>query len=237
MKRSERLISTIKSEGIQPIPSWRIRFGRVLAWLGYGLVVVLGGLAFSVILLSIQLTDFSVLAHLSHSRLEFLLGLLPFLWLAGLIIFLVLSIIALRRSPRGYKLNWSRLVGYNVALSILLGAFYFMAGGAQQLERAFALHMSWYQGLEERKARVWNAPEAGRLAGRIDELQDSILTLEDFNGIRWRVDYGQAFIPPVLEPVPGDTIKLLGDRQGGQIFRATELRPWGGPGRRRRGRR
>jgi hypothetical protein len=230
MKRSRQLIATIKEQQIQPIPRWRIMMKRGLWVAGFVLAVLLGGLAFSVILLAIQQADLSVLSHLTHSRLEFFLGILPILWLGGLAVFVLVAYLSLRRAPRAYKLSWSRLFGITLVASVVVGGLYFLAGGAGQLEAAFARQASWYESLAERKARVWSNPAGGLLAGRIEGAQTVTLILRDFSGQEWTVTYAGAFVAPIVELAPGDTIKLLGAMTRPGQFTAREVRPWRGPG-------
>jgi Trk-type K+ transport system membrane component len=66
--------------------------------------MLLGAVAFSVILFCIQQTEFDLVSHLSHSRLEFFLGLLPFFWIVSLILFLVVAMTSFKHSGKGT--NW-----------------------------------------------------------------------------------------------------------------------------------
>lgn len=229
MKRSEKLVQAIKEQDIRPYNQSRFIGQRLLLWTSFGIAVALGALAFSVILFAIQQSDFSVLQHLSDSRLELFLGLLPFLWLGFLIVFLVLAMWRLQRAPRGYKFNSFRLAAYSALLSILLGTIFFLAGGAQQLEEAFALRVSFYESVQQKKIQVWSMPEAGHLSGQVQFTTQTEMRLLDFHGQEWSIDFTEAFIPPFLELLPTDTIKLLGTKTGDHTFTAREIRPWGGP--------
>jgi hypothetical protein len=236
MKRSEQLIQKIREAGIEPLPRSRFVWRRVLLWLSFAVSVVLGALAFSVILFAIQQTDFSLLQHLEHSRLELFLGLLPFLWLAFLAVFLLLAMYALRHSPRGYKLNLLRLAAYSAALSMVLGTAVFLGGGAQQLEESFALRVSQYESIQEKKMQLWSMPAAGYLSGTITVRGEGSLQLTDFNGQSWTIDYEAAFLPPVVQLIPDEQIKLIGEQVGESHFVASEIRPWGGRNNRPHGR-
>lgn len=228
-------MQTIKTQEIRPYAQRRITGQRLLLWASFGLAVVLGALAFSVILFAVQQTDFNVIQHLSHSRLELFLGLLPFLWLAFLIAFLLLAMWRLQRAPRGYKFNSFRLAVFSALLSILLGTGFFLAGGAQQLEEAFALRISFYESVQEKKRQVWSMPEAGYLSGQVQFTTPTEMRLLDFSGREWSIDLSEAFIPGFLELLPTDTIKIVGQQTGDHTFTATEIRPWSGPrGRRAR---
>ena len=234
MAKSKEILNKIKEENIKPIPKWYFLGRNLLIWTAFGLTVLIGAIAFSIILFAIQQTDFNLISHLSHSKLELFLGLLPFFWIITLIIFLIMGIYSLQRSPRGYKLRWPKMAGVHVSLSILVGTLFFLAGGAGKLEKAFAVRMALYESIEEKKVKIWMMPEEGFLSGTIESVSDSIFQLIDFDEDKWQIDYSNAFIPPVVLLEKGEKIKLIGAQTNAGTFTAEEIRPWGGPQQRMR---
>lgn len=236
MKTSQRLIESIKARQIKPAPKAFFRIREGLTWAAFILAVFLGALAFSVILFSIQQTEFYILRHLSHSRLEMFLGILPFAWIAFLAFFLALSIFSFRKSERGYKFRMIQLAGYSFAFSVLLGTVFFLAGGAQRIEHAFALRVAIYESMQEKKARIWSMPEQGYLSGVIESSGPDEFKIKAFDDKIWTISYADAFIAPVLLLEPGEIIKLSGKMTASDRFEADTIRPYGGPefrGRRR----
>lgn len=234
MKGSEKLIETIKLEGVQPVPAWQFSMKNSLAWAGFLLASLVGGLAFSVILFAIQQTDFSVVSHLSHSRLELLLGLLPFIWIAFLILALGIAFYCIQHSKKGYKFTAAKLAGFSAILSILLGTLFFIGGGAHQLEHAFAVNVELYQSIEQKKVKLWSMPEDGYLSGKIVETGTDYFILKDFHEKSWKISYASAFVAPVVRLEEGETVKLVGKITAKGLFAADEVRPWGGRGARMR---
>lgn len=231
MEKSNRLLEKIREENIQPIPKWYFQGKNLLIWSGFVLSVFVGAAAFSIILFSIQQTDFSLLAHLNHSRVEFLLGLLPFFWIILLLVFLALATLSVYYSNRGYKFHRRGLVLISVGFSILLGTFFFMAGGSGKLEQVFDTNLSAYESIQEKKIKIWMNPEGGFLAGRVENVRDSTFSLIDFNSKTWEISYGRAFVAPVVSLENGVQIKMIGHILGEDSFFADEIRPWGGPQR------
>ncbi len=228
MKHSEKLIQRIREQEIKPVPRRYFIWRNTLLWAGFILAALLGAVAFSVVLFSIQQTDFNLIAHLSHSRLEFFLGVLPFFWIISLIVFLITAMTSFKHSPKGYKLTTGRLAAYCTALSILLGTLLFLAGGGQRLEHAFGTQLSLYESVQEKKAKLWSMPQEGYLSGTIQERGDTTFTLQDFNKKTWTIQYTGAFIPPVVLLEPGEKVKIIGKMNGKDRFSAAEIRPWGG---------
>ncbi|MBK9013752.1 MAG: hypothetical protein IPM82_06495 [Saprospiraceae bacterium] len=235
MKGSEKLIEAIKQQDIQPVPKWQFSLKNGLAWAGFLVAVVLGAMAFSVILFAIQQTDFNMVSHLSHSRLEMFLGLLPFIWIVFLIVFLAVAFYSIQYSKKGYKFTAAKLVGFSALLSILLGTLFFIGGGGHQLEHAFAVNVDVYESLQQRKTKLWSMPEDGYLSGQIEEVSAEYFVLKDFNNKAWKIHYESAFIAPVVRLEKGETVKLIGKLASKDEFTAEEIRPWGGRGTRMRG--
>ncbi|HRD83010.1 MAG: hypothetical protein IAE84_20155 [Saprospiraceae bacterium] len=230
MKNSERLIQAIKERRIAPVPKAFFTGRELLLWLVFALSALLGAAAFSVILFSIQQTDFYLLQHSGHSRLELLLSWLPFVWMAFLFVFLGLSMFSFRNSRRGYKWRLTHLAAYSFGFSVLLGTAFFLAGGAARLERAFDVRVSIYQSMEEKKIKVWSMPEQGYLSGVIETVDGEEMTIRDFDGKIWAIDISNAFVAPVLALDAGEQVKLTGRMTSEGRFEADGVRPWGGPG-------
>ncbi|MCF8247109.1 MAG: hypothetical protein K9J37_19160 [Saprospiraceae bacterium] len=235
MKGSEKLIEIIRQQDIQPAPKWQFSMKNGLAWAGFLAAVVLGAMAFSVILFAIQQTDFNLVSHLSHSRLEMFLGLLPFIWIVFLIAALAIAFYSIQFSKKGYKFTAAKLVGFSALLSILLGTLFFIGGGGHQLEHAFAVNVDLYESIQQKKTKLWSMPKDGYLSGQIEAVNPDFFVLKDFNNKSWKIHYDSAFIAPVVRLEEGETVKLIGKMESIDEFTAKEIRPWGGRGNRMRG--
>lgn len=229
MENSEKMINRIRQGNIHPLPKSVFQLKRLLIGIAFTGALLLGALAFSIILFAVQQTDFSVIQHLQHSRLEFFLGLLPILWLSALILMLAAGTYSAYYTGKGYKIKWTKRVLLNTLFSILFGTLFFISGGARKLEQAFAIRMHAYESIQEKKLKIWMNPEAGFLSGSVESIQDSTLNLRDFNNKIWLVNLRGAFIAPVLSFETGEKVKMIGQMTDNTHFNAQELRPWGGP--------
>lgn len=239
MENADKLVDRIKSENIKPRSKGYHRLGRIALGLILFLALLFGGFAFSVILLSVQQADFSIISHMSHSKLELFLGLVPIIWLILVILFLIPTMWSIRNSWKGYKFSLLSMLIIYLLACMALGTLFFITGGSERLEQSFDIYIADYESIEERKIQVWSRPESGYLSGVVLAAQDRVLQLEDFEGAIWQIFYPDAFVAPIVMLEPGETVKLIGKVQAQQRFVATEIRPWGGnqgrggPGRQR----
>lgn len=236
MNSSEKFISRIKEENIKPIPRWRYTIRNLILWFTFLLSVIVGALAFSIILFAIQQIEFSLIKHMTHSRMEMWLGLLPFLWIITMLVFLLISIFGLKKTRKGYKFSAKKVIAASAITSILLGTLFFVGGGAKWLENAFAMNVEFYEGVNEKKMKMWSIPEEGYISGYIVSVEDSTIQLKDFNESIWTVNINNAKIFAIVELVEGEKIKIIGEMISKDYFTAEEVRPWGGFGQNGKGR-
>lgn len=222
------IIETLREQKVQPIAKWRFKAMNIALWLWFALGICIGALSFSVILLVIQQSELRLLEHAGHSGMEMFLAILPFFWLFALLVFILLAILSIRYSWKGYKFSNVQFISLNVIISIILGTGFFIGGGSQKLEKQFAIQINAYTGIEERKAEIWSNPKEGMLSGDIQSIiQDQIILL-DLKGKTWEVNISNSFIASSVRLEKGERIKMIGKMNSSLLFEAEEIRPWGG---------
>jgi hypothetical protein len=238
MGNAQKILERIRKEEIKPTPAWQVLFKRIFIWVGFAFAICFGAISFSVILYVVQQTDFDLLSHMYHSRLELILALMPYIWVVFLILFLLLSVLGMRNIPKGYKHSLQKIFGITTLLSIVFGTLICVAGGGQYIEQTFESKIGIYRGVEQRKIEMWSNPEEGRLSGEIISVAQNALTLRDYQEAEWTIEYPDAFIASRVQLVVGEKIKMIGEIKSGQVFLASEIKPWGtGQGGKGRGQR
>jgi hypothetical protein len=228
MNNFDKISERIKKEQIKPVPKWFFILKNIGGWGLFILFILIGAIAFSIILFSIQQSDFELISHLDHSKTEKLLVILPFFWIIILIVFTLFAYFSFRNSKKAYKYSLMSIIGVSTFLSVLLGILFFLIGGGQRLERSFANKVSAYKSLEEKKLQVWVNPTEGLLAGTIIRNENDTIYLRDFSDKKWLISHKGIFVPPILNLESGEKIKLIGKPLGDNIFIADEIRPWQG---------
>lgn len=228
MNNAQKIVDKIKIENIQPKPRWQFLVGELAQKALYLFFILLGSISFSVILFTISKSEFELIQHFKHSRLEFILVMLPILWLSLLIVFLGASIVSVLNTGRSYKYSFSKWIGFSTAISITIGTLFFITGGAQWFEKQFETHVESYESIADKKTKIWSQPDLGTLSGEILELNKNSLILKDWNGKIWQVDITESYIAPVVNLEVGTKIKLSGKKVNQDQFTSEKIRPWGG---------
>ncbi|MCK5085038.1 MAG: hypothetical protein KAQ64_05285 [Candidatus Pacebacteria bacterium] len=225
MKNSQKLLEKIQSEKIPQRSRGLFVLKNIFFWLLFAFSIIIGGLSFSIILFAFNQTDFDLLSHIPNSKIELLLGLLPFFWIISCLIFLLISIFGIRHTKTGYRYSPLLVFSSSIVLSIVLGTVLFFSGGAEKMERIFSENVPVYKSLEERKISRWSLPENGFLSGKIVGKEENLI-IEDWNGKKWEIDFKNAIIKGRLSLEKDEEIKIIGKMSESDIFIATQIGPW-----------
>jgi len=226
MSNFDKILEKIENQHIEPTPKWFFRIKNLWFWLAFGFSIFIGSISFSIILYSIQQTDFELLQHVQHSKIETFLVLLPYFWIVLLILFSILAFFSFKSFKNAYKHSLLSIIGLSTFLSVLIGTLIFISGFGSLIENKFANKVELYKSIKERKLQHWMNPEEGFLAGKILIVKKDTLIIQDFDEKIWTVYYSDIFIPPVLEIEKDENIKIIGKKKSDNLFHVLEIRPW-----------
>ena len=225
IKKSQKLLDKITTEQIKPNPRWYFVLQNYIFWIIFLMFIILGSVAFSIILYATTESDFNLLSF-SGSKIEFLFSALPLLWILFLGIFLIISISGIRHTKTGYRYSPLKILSFNILLSIFLGTLFFYTGGAEKMELLFAENISVYQSIETRKISRWSRPEKGFLSGKIIKKKEIVIIIEDWNGKKWEINFKDAIIRGKTFLEKDAKIKIVGEIFADNIFIAMQIGSW-----------
>jgi len=235
---SKNILNKIKKEKIQPYPKKHFFVKKSFIWTLFGLSILLGIVASSVIIFQLKHTDWDLFNQSNYSMLEFLAMAIPYFWLLFLMIFMGIAYGYFRRTEKGYRYHALLIITVSVVVSIIIGAGVYQTGFSERLEAVFQENIPVYRMLSKGRHRMWMSPEQGFLAGKITEIISmQEIELIDLHGNNWIIDISNAFWRGRLKPEAGLEIKLIGKIKFEDQFVATEIRPLQGRRMQGRGRR
>lgn len=220
---SQNILDKIKKEQITPIPKWHFLLKKGVLWSFFTLSILIGSLAFSVILRLLVDSDWDISNLLCGSYWRCIIMNLPYFWLVFLLGFLALAYYHFRHTTKGYRYTSFWIVGGSVVISMLIGFSFFTIGVARHAEEIFENNMPFYERVMQNRTSLWQHPERGVLAGRILQIEPrQFLILLDFAEHEWEVILAEKH-PPLM---PGMRVKILGTQRGPGKFEAREIRMW-----------
>ncbi len=232
MKNSLKLLNKIQLKKITPISKINFIIKNLSFWTILIFSIILWGLAFSIILFSLTQTEFDLLSHVSNSKIEFFLTLLPVFWIVLCIIFFFISKFWFKHIKQWYKYQPLTIFSIIILLSVIIGSLFFFTNWSEKLERIFSDRMPFYHWLEEKRNKRWSMAEQWFLAGTIIEKNENLLILS-LRWKTWKVDIQNADIKHKVKLELNEKIKIIGKIVNKNEFTAKEIRSflWKGKNR------
>ena len=227
---TQKVLDKIKVKKIEPKPRWQFLLKDSLVWVLFILSILIGALATSAAIFNVKFSDWDVYDRVPGGRFSFLVNILPYFWLVILVGLVVVAYYNFKHTKKGYKYSVVGIILLSLVASIILGGASYVLGVGEKMERRAVQHLPFYKGLEDRRVQMWQKHPDKMLAGKIIKVYESELDLEGLKKEFWKVNTENAKIMPMVVLQEGEMIRVIGQRQDGQIFVAEGIMLWGGRG-------
>lgn len=224
---SKKVFQTIEKENITPKPRWHFLIKEYTIWGIGALVLIVGSLAFAVILYMLVFNDWEVYKEIDESFLSFFILSLPYFWMMLLGVFIAVADYYIRSTEKGYRYALHTTVIGVLAGNIILGTFFYSIGLGQKIDDILVEKVPVYMQMIGNRHMRWASPENGRLAGKIIDSDNSTLLLEDVSGTLWQIRIGDARIATGTMLIPEALLKIIGTKESEQLFHAHYILPGG----------
>ncbi|MCD4694216.1 hypothetical protein K8R62_02550 [bacterium] len=225
-KISEVIFKKIKESHIKPKPKWEFLLKDYTIWTLFGISLIVGGLAFSVIFYMFANNDWNLYQYVSGSFIGFFFVTLPYFWLIILVMFIVLAYYNLRHTKRGYLLSLRKIFLFSLLSSFLLGGVLYFAGLGKSINSIFNEKVPFYEKVLGHRNSVWNNPQRGLLAGEVIEIiTPQKFYLIDLKGDKWCVECFYESGCFYIEDENNKIVKIIGDL-GEECFQAKIIKPF-----------
>lgn len=227
----ESALEIIKQKKISPKSKWQcLLYGR-MAWALSLVFIVIGALAFSVVIYMVKNNDWDMYSHLGDSLVEFIIVTLPYFWIVLLILLICLAFFSSKFTEKGYRYRLVTLLSVGLLLNIGLGIIFYSIGFGRVIDSYLEDKVPVYNYMLINKAKMWTQPEKGLLAGLIISADKDQLIIKDYKGNLWNIELAEnIIIKGRIEIVVGLKINIVGEKQDNNNFLAKEIRPLLGRG-------
>ncbi len=223
----KRVLEEIGKRGLAPRPYSYFLAKRSVFWTLAVLSIVLGAVSVAVLIFAV--TDFVQTGGRGFDEMPFddISQVLPLIWLATVAVCTVSASLALRQTPRGYRIRMVSFAAGVLALSVGLGALLHHAGAGERTHNFLSARLPAYERLTRMADKALADPDKGWLAGPAVSFDGkSTLTIKDFKGQTWTVDVQGAKVS-LDEPLGSEEdVSIKGVRTGPSTFRAQSIGDW-----------
>ncbi len=230
----EETLKKIKREKIEPTPKWQFELKNFSVWAIVAILIVSGGVA-SGLLIYFSLGMSQEFFSLGEGRRWiFLWHFFPRFWLLILSIFFFLAFLVFRQTKHGYRYGTWLISAGLISLVIFIGSALYFSNKSEWTHECFCNSVPYYKELSFDREKVWSRPDIGFLGGKVLTVEENNLNLEDLVGTVWYVKLDDGvYISRRINLMPEMMIKIMGVKEAENIFRAEEIKPWSGRGKRK----
>ena len=229
-KLSEQILVEIEKEHIVPTPRWHFLLKNYVFWGLFAVSVLLGSLAFSVIVHIKDNGDWDLLSHAQGNLFVSAVMFLPYFWFVFLLTFASIAYYNWHHTRRGYLIKRRWIFLGSVASSIFLGGVFYAFGFGAKVDQLMAKSLPLYDNSKhEARKQLWQQPEHGMLMGEIVEIDENkdTIQIKDEQGNAWTIDNAKGSTKDKQnqnKKKKGNVVKVVGEIKNGKEFVAKEIR-------------
>lgn len=181
-----KILDSIHEQQLRPRPRWQYIFGHILLWSVCFGTLFAGSVAFSLVLMAFDMPERVFVRWMDNQEDNTWLFALPYIWLAGLLIALILWYFLFYRTERGYRFHM-----WVVAGSLLVGSLVFwwvlfathaIHWGEERMQDIEPHYWSFRRGMK----RIMPRPEEGLLPLLITTIDGETFIWKTPDGQEWR---------------------------------------------------
>lgn len=221
-------LEKIKESKIFPKPKWHFLLKDYLVWIAGVLSLLLGAVAFSVILYLARENDWDAYEQAGETFASFVVLTIPYFWILFLILFVFLVYYNVKHTKKGYRYSLAVILSANVVASMVLGGIFSVLGVGRTIDNILGEKAPFYGQIINQRMGYWSDPEEGRLAGIVVSIEekDKFILLDLDKNNWWVVNRDER----VGRIIVGEPIRMIGRKTSENIFEADQFFPVGGPG-------
>ncbi|PLX27705.1 hypothetical protein C0583_00495 [Candidatus Parcubacteria bacterium] len=224
---SKNIFDAIKEKKVEPRAKWQCLLFSRIAWAISFVLVVIGSLAFSVVLYMVINNDWDLYTHLGDSLIEFIFVTLPYFWILILAVLVLLALFSSKFTEDAYRYKLATLIFASLIVNVILGGTFYVFGMGEFIDLQLQKEIPLYNSLSYDKDKMWTQPEKGILAGTIISQNGDELVVEDYLSNTWTIVISaNSNIKGRVMLKTGEKIKIIGSLGKGNVFLANEIRPW-----------
>jgi len=221
-KASQNAMEKILQGNVKQVPRWHFVVKNIVLWFVGGLCVIAGALTVSLVIFTFANSALFIHHVPRVNFLRHLMVVLPMLWVSITILFIAFFDILVRYTKQGYRYSLSILMIVNIVLSVIIGVIFYSCGISHVVDDLLG-RFQYYHNVENRQAKIFDAPDKGVVVGRVMGCDDEYFTLVTPRGRGWHVMYENVSGFRADDIIDGQVLMVVGKKIDESIFAACDI--------------
>jgi len=223
---SQKVLKIIEEKNIAPKSKWKFLLKNYLFLTVFSLSLFVGALTVSVIIYMLKTNDWDLYSYVSNSLIRFILITLPYLWIMGLVVFVVIAYFNFRHTKKAYCHRIPTIIIGTIGIVSLLGLLFYDVGVGQAVNDNLREYIPAYNKFVEEREKIWHKPEKGMISGEVIFADEENIKMRDHDGKVWIISRENLQDSDEKVLTPGYKIKVMGERINGDNFNPKRARPF-----------
>lgn len=223
----KKVLEKIQMQKVKPSPRWVFLLKNYSAWVIGVLSLVIGSLASSVVFYMLMNNDWDVYKNVDDNLFSFILLTLPYFWMILLVLLIIVTDYNLKNTKKGYRYSTVIVFITTFSVSIFIGAILYNFEVGRIIDNAFADKVPVYEAMFHKmnhRKKIWMNPDRGLLIGIVSDSENgNNFVIKDFQNNTWMIITEQAEFIGKTEMITGDGVRIIGKREGDNLFRAMKI--------------
>lgn len=224
------IFERILDEKVNPKPRWIFRSHEAMVWVLWAVSVLIGALAIAVSMFVISHGQYALFEATHENFVTFMMEALPYVWFVTFGTMAFAAVYNLRHTKRGYRYPVWQILASSVVLSFAGGSALQFFGFGYWVDHELGEQMPMYASQEKVDLKIWQAPEDGRLIGRVLEknLETDDFIFEDTTGTYWAINREELPERDARLLESNKTVRVLGRvvDEDAMLFHLCGVFPW-----------
>lgn len=230
MSLGKDILKEIEKDKIEPKAKWIFVLKNILAWSLGIFSLIISSMSVSVIIQIINNNDYSFFRMIHPSPMGLIIRSLPYFWIIGMIIFIIIFRYTLKQTKDGYKVEVYKIIIISIILNIILGILFYTQGMGANIDNFFSRRSPIYEKMSATRKKMWLQEKDGVISGQIISVTNqNNFNLEDLNKKQWKIiKVENKILRPEFKKMPlskifltpGLEIRALGEKIDENTFHA-----------------
>lgn len=209
---SASILQKIENEHVGQTPKVAFLCIEWSIWALWILSIFIGALAFSMMIFFSLHAGFAFYEATHEKAFDFFMEVMPYAWVFVFVLMAVLAHYNLRHTKQGYKYQVWQVLLSSILLSFIGGVLLHGVGVGFVVDKFIAQRLPMVPALHTMEARMWQAPQDGRMLGHASSTQfdEHTLLFTDKEGVSWKLDTAELNPLELAALQSGETVRVVG---------------------------
>lgn len=212
---ASEVLKRIASESITPTSRFKLLSAQWGVWIVWLATIVSGAAALSVSFYVTMSANYALYEATHANFVTFFVVVMPYVWVFLFVAMVYVSMFQIRNTTRGYRYSTWVVITSSLMFTVLGATLLHCFSLGYVLDQKLGQQLGSYMSQTKVEQKLWQMPQAGRLVGKLEQLNQEnvsapVFNFKDEEGVLWRLNVNELRSRDTDLLVRGGRVRILG---------------------------